>query len=99
MHLLQAAGVPAGACQDAADRCERDPQLAHLEWLTEVTGTEIGTWPIAELPIELSATPAFMGGPIDRGAPCYGEDNALVYGEWLGMTDHEIAALKDEGVI
>jgi crotonobetainyl-CoA:carnitine CoA-transferase CaiB-like acyl-CoA transferase len=99
MHALQAAGVAAGACQDAADRCERDPQLAHLEWLTEVTGSEIGTWPVAELPIELSATPAFMGGPIDRGAPCYGEDNALVYGEWLGLSEREIAALKDEGVI
>ncbi|MGP1614834.1 MAG: CoA transferase, partial [Pollutimonas bauzanensis] len=36
MHQLQAAGVAAGVCQTAADRCDRDPQLAHLEWLTEV---------------------------------------------------------------
>jgi crotonobetainyl-CoA:carnitine CoA-transferase CaiB-like acyl-CoA transferase len=99
MERLQAAGVAAGVCQDASDRCERDPQLAHLQWLTEVTGTEIGTWPIAELPIGLSATPPFMGGPIDRGAPCYGEDNALVYGEWLGMSAAEIDALRAEGVI
>jgi crotonobetainyl-CoA:carnitine CoA-transferase CaiB-like acyl-CoA transferase len=99
MHRLQRAGIPAGVCQDAADRCERDPQLAHLEWLTEVTGSEIGTWPIAELPIALSATPAHMGGPIDRGAPCYGEDNARVYGDWLGLSPVEIAALRAEGVI
>ena len=39
------------------------------------------------------------GGRIDRGAPCYGEDNEYVYGELLGMSSREIAALADEGVI
>ena len=57
------------------DRYERDPQLAALEWLVEVTGTEIGTWPVREVPVKMSATPPFMGGAIDRGGPCYGEDN------------------------
>jgi crotonobetainyl-CoA:carnitine CoA-transferase CaiB-like acyl-CoA transferase len=99
MARLQAAGVPAGVCQTAADRCERDPQLAHLGWLTEVTGTEIGTWPVAEVPVHMSATPPFIGGPIDRAAPCYGEDNERVYGGILGMSGAEIAALKQEGVI
>ena len=42
MARLQDAGVPAGVCQTAADRCDRDPQLAALHWLTEVTGTKIG---------------------------------------------------------
>ncbi len=49
MERLQRAGVPAGVCQDAEDRCERDPQLAELQWLTELTGTKIGRWPVAEL--------------------------------------------------
>jgi crotonobetainyl-CoA:carnitine CoA-transferase CaiB-like acyl-CoA transferase len=99
MHRLQEAGVPAGVCQTAADRCDRDPQLAALEWLTEVTGTKIGRWPVAELPIKLSATPAYVGGPIDRGAPCYGEDNAYVLGELLGFSSVEIAKLAEDGVI
>jgi crotonobetainyl-CoA:carnitine CoA-transferase CaiB-like acyl-CoA transferase len=99
MARLQAAGVAAGVCQTAEDRCERDPQLAHLEWLTEVTGTKIGTWPVAEVAVDLSATPAHIGGAIDRGAPCYGEDTEYVLGELLGMTKSEIADLAEEGVV
>jgi len=99
MFALQRAGVPAGVCQTAADRCDNDPQLAALSWLTEVTGTKIGRWPLAEVPVKLSESPAYIGGRIDRGAPCYGEDNNYVYGELLGMFSHEIKALAEEGVI
>jgi crotonobetainyl-CoA:carnitine CoA-transferase CaiB-like acyl-CoA transferase len=99
MYLLQAAGVPAGVCQDAHDRCDVDPQLAHLNWLTEVTGTKIGRWPVANVPSKLSATPAYIGGTLDRGAPCYGEDNEWVLGELLGFGTREIAGLAEDGVI
>jgi crotonobetainyl-CoA:carnitine CoA-transferase CaiB-like acyl-CoA transferase len=95
---LQQSGVPAGVCQTAGDRCDRDPQLKSLEWLTEVTGTKIGRWPLAEVPIKLSESPAYIGGRIDRGAPCYGEDNEYVFGELLGMSTSEIKALADDGV-
>jgi crotonobetainyl-CoA:carnitine CoA-transferase CaiB-like acyl-CoA transferase len=99
MAALQAAGVPAGACQTAGDRCDKDPQLAALHWLTEVTGTKIGRWPVAELPMKLSATPAHIGGPINRGAPCYGEDNVHILSEYLGFSTSEIARLAEDGVI
>lgn len=99
MTRLQGAGVPAGVCQTAEDRCDRDPQLAALEWLTEVTGTKIGRWPVAEVPVKMSESPPYVGGPVDRGAPCYGEDNEYVYGELLGMSSREIRALGEEGVI
>jgi len=99
MEQLQTAKVAAGVCQDAADRCEIDPQLAHLEWLTPLAGTEIGTWPVAEMPVKMSETPPHMGGPIQRGAPCYGEDNAYVYGELLGMSAREIEELREQNVI
>lgn len=99
MAALQAAGVPAGVCQTAEDRVDTDPQLRHRGWLTEVTGTKIGRWPVAELSVGLSATPNHIGGPLDRGAPTYGEDNAYVYGEILGMTAAEIDALYTDGVI
>ncbi len=98
MHALQKAGVLAGVCQTAGDRCDSDPQLKSLEWLTEVTGTKIGRWPLAEVPIKLSESPAYVGGRIDRGAPCYGEDNEYVFGELLGMSSQEIEALAAEGV-
>ena len=99
MHALQQAGVPAGVCQTAGDRCDHDPQLKALEWLTEVTGTKIGRWPIAEVPIKMSESPAYIGGRLDRGAPCYGEDNHYVFGELLGMSSQEIEAMAEEGVI
>jgi crotonobetainyl-CoA:carnitine CoA-transferase CaiB-like acyl-CoA transferase len=99
MLALQQVGVPAGVCQTAQDRCDQDPQLAALRWLTEVTGTKIGRWPLAEVPIKFSESPAHIGGRLDRGAPGYGEDNAYVYGELLGLSSAEIASLADEGVI
>lgn len=99
MFSLQQAGVPAGVCQTAQDRCDHDPQLAALEWLTEVTGTKIGRWPVAEVPVKMSESPAYIGGRIDRGAPYYGEDNHYVYGELLGMSSQEIDDLAEEGVI
>jgi crotonobetainyl-CoA:carnitine CoA-transferase CaiB-like acyl-CoA transferase len=98
MMALQQAGVPAGVCQTAGDRCDSDPQLKALEWLTEVTGTKIGRWPLAEVPVKFSESPAYIGGRLDRGAPCYGEDNEYVYGELLGMSKKEMEALAADGV-
>ncbi len=99
MHRLQEVGVAAGVCQDAQDRLEVDPQLDHLDWLTEVEHSEMGAWPTKEVPVKWSETPPFMGGQIDRGAPCYGEDNHYVLGELLGMSSQEIARLAEDGII
>src|SRR5207302_11329269 len=99
MMKLQKAGVRAGVCQNAEDRVDAAPQLRHLTWLTEVTGTKIGSWPIYELPMKLSRTPAYIGGPINRGAPCYGEDNLWVLTELLGRSPSEVERLAEEGVI
>jgi crotonobetainyl-CoA:carnitine CoA-transferase CaiB-like acyl-CoA transferase len=99
MRRLQAAGVPAGVCQTAGDRCDNDPQLQALEWLTEVSSPKIGTWPLAELPMKLSATPAHVGGITERGAPCYGEDNEYVLGELLGYSTKAIRSFAADGVI
>lgn len=99
MAALQAAGVPAGVCQTAEDRCDNDPQLPALSWLTEVTGTKIGSWPVTEIPTKLAATPPYSGGIINRGAPGYGEDNARILGELLGYSSTQVAALAEEGVI
>lgn len=99
MARLQAAGVAAGVCQTAGDRCDGDPQLRALDWMTEVTGTKIGRWPVPEFPVKLSRTPSYAGGPIDRGAPCYGEDNHAILGGMLGYSTAEIEALAEEGII
>ncbi|MBV9595179.1 MAG: CoA transferase [Actinobacteria bacterium] len=99
MTALQRAGVAAGVAQTAEDRCDSDPQLAHAQWLTEVPNGELGSWPLAELPFDMSQTPAYVGGAINKGAPAYGEHNYEVYAEVLGLSVGEVDALAEEGVI
>jgi len=47
----------------------------------------------------MSETPTYIGGSVDRGAPCYGEDNEYVLGELLGYDTKAIAKLAEDGVI
>jgi crotonobetainyl-CoA:carnitine CoA-transferase CaiB-like acyl-CoA transferase len=99
MLRLQEAGVPAGVCQTAEDRIDHDPQLKHLGWMVELSQKEIGSWPVRELPVRMSETPAYIGGIVDRSGPCYGEDNDHVYRELLGLSQSEIQELEREGTI
>jgi crotonobetainyl-CoA:carnitine CoA-transferase CaiB-like acyl-CoA transferase len=99
MARLQAAGVAAGVCQTAEDRCDRDPQLAHEQWMTEVTAPRIGTWPVTEMPFKLSHTPSHMGGLPVRGAPLYGEDNEYILGELLGYSTAAIRSFAEDDII
>lgn len=98
MEAFQRAGVPAGVCQTAADRYELDPQLKHLEWLVELNQSEIGRWPVKEVPVKFSKTPPYIGGFLDRHGPSYGEDNDYVLRAILGLSQDQIAQLTREGV-
>jgi crotonobetainyl-CoA:carnitine CoA-transferase CaiB-like acyl-CoA transferase len=94
-RLMLAAGVPGAAVQLPEERIEHDPGT-----------TEFGLWPWVEhplmgrvrvdgLPYHLSAT----DWRIESAAPLLGQHNDVVYGEILGCSDAEIAALRSEGVI
>lgn len=96
---LQKAGVPAGVCQTAQDRVERDPQLSHLQWLIPLRHSEIGEWPVKDVPFHFTRATVNQGGPTERAAPCYGEDNDYVYDELLKLTKQERSELEKEGVI
>lgn len=99
MNALQSCGVPAGVCQSAQDRCERDPQLAYDGWLVPLPQTDMGVWPVKEVPFAMSATPAAIGGPRRRHGPSYGEDSDYVLQRILGLDDDELRNLKDSGVV
>lgn len=99
MRALQGAGVPAGVCQTAQDRCETDPQLRHLGWQVELEQAEIGRWPVKEVPVRFSETPPYIGGFLDRHGPSYGQDNDYVLKCLLGLRDEEIAELQEQGVV
>jgi crotonobetainyl-CoA:carnitine CoA-transferase CaiB-like acyl-CoA transferase len=99
MDLLQRAGVPAGAVQDAADRLERDPQLAARGHFTMLGNDEVAPLPLEGLPLRMSGTPPHTGGRLRRGPPTLGQDTDAVLGELLGMKADEIEALRVEGVL
>jgi crotonobetainyl-CoA:carnitine CoA-transferase CaiB-like acyl-CoA transferase len=98
MKALQDRGIAAGICQTAQDRYEDDPQLKHLDWLVELNQTEIGTWPVKEIPVSYSETPPYIGGTVDRSGPNYGEDNDYVLGKILGLDPAEIQQLVEDGI-
>jgi crotonobetainyl-CoA:carnitine CoA-transferase CaiB-like acyl-CoA transferase len=95
MLALQAAGVPGGMVQRPADRVDHDENTRAWGLWPEVTHPAMGRVKVDGMPIKLSQTP----GHIARGAPLLGEHNERVYGELLGLSRDEIAALKQERVI
>jgi crotonobetainyl-CoA:carnitine CoA-transferase CaiB-like acyl-CoA transferase len=99
MQRLQRRQIPAGPVQNAADRCDRDPQLKHRSYFVSLPQSEIGTWPIENFPARFHNTPLNVGGPPGRAAPLIGEDNDYVYREVLGLTTQEIATLQEDWII
>jgi crotonobetainyl-CoA:carnitine CoA-transferase CaiB-like acyl-CoA transferase len=99
MYALQARGVPAGVVQSAEDRVDHDPQLLALGWQVELRQTDQGWWPVRELPVRFSETPAYIGGLVDRMGPNYGEDTGDVLRRVLGYSDAEIASLRTDGIV
>jgi crotonobetainyl-CoA:carnitine CoA-transferase CaiB-like acyl-CoA transferase len=99
MKRLQKRGIPAGVVQNAADRCERDPQLKQRGYFIPLPQSEIGTWPIEGFPAKFLKMPVEVGGLAGRAAPCMGEDNDYVYHHVLGLTLEEIATLREDWII
>jgi crotonobetainyl-CoA:carnitine CoA-transferase CaiB-like acyl-CoA transferase len=87
---LQGAAVSAGALADAADLCQRDPQLAARGYFVRAGGAVVdGPMP------RLRSTP----GVVDAPAPRRGEHSAQVLRQLLGMSDAELDALHAAGVV
>jgi crotonobetainyl-CoA:carnitine CoA-transferase CaiB-like acyl-CoA transferase len=94
MHLLQKAGVPAGAVLDAAELMS-DKHLRERDFFWEMDHPDVGLRKYCALPIKLLHTPAKKR----RAAPCLGEHNEYVLGDLLGLTRAEIDQLEENGVI
>lgn len=94
MHLLQEAGVPAGAAVNAPELVS-DPHLADRDFFWQIEHPEAGKHRYCGLPIKLSKTPAGSKRP----APCLGEHNAYVLGKMLGLSEQEIKDLEEQKVI
>ncbi|HEY4669777.1 MAG TPA: CoA transferase [Tepidiformaceae bacterium] len=93
MHILQRAGVPAGAVLTIPELMS-DPQLRSREAWVAQTHPDAGTWEMESPPWLLSRTP----GHIRLPAPGFGEHNSYVLREVLHFDEQTIARLYAEGV-
>jgi benzylsuccinate CoA-transferase BbsF subunit len=94
MVQLQAAGVPAGVVENAADLC-KDPQLRHRRLLWPMEHSEMGMFSHLGTSFEMSETPAEARTP----SPLLGEHNEYVLTKILGKSDEEFVELLAEGVL
>jgi benzylsuccinate CoA-transferase BbsF subunit len=94
MQLLQKAGVAAGASLNIKDLVN-DPQLKAREFFVEMEHPVLGNLTLPGLPWRHNGR--------KKGnytyPPLLGEHNDYVFGELLGLSDAEIARLKEEKVI
>lgn len=97
VQRLEACGVPSGRVRDPGEAA-RDPRLlarGETEYLEHPVYGAAGDVVVGGIPIRM--TGSFTG--FERAAPGMGEHNAKVYGQMLGLSDDELAALKADGVI
>jgi len=94
MSRLQENGVAAGVVQDASDLA-RDAQLGARGFFVELDHPEPSRVLTDATPLKLSHAPARYS----RAAPAPARDNDYVYRQLLGMSEHEVAELRKNGVI
>jgi crotonobetainyl-CoA:carnitine CoA-transferase CaiB-like acyl-CoA transferase len=95
--LFERHGVPAAEVRSPAAAI-RDPRVLARGETVPLEHPEFGR--VADvigpgLPIRFSGSAAVTA----RAAPGVGQDNALVYGEWLGYDDARLQCLRAEGMI
>jgi crotonobetainyl-CoA:carnitine CoA-transferase CaiB-like acyl-CoA transferase len=93
MHILQRAGVPAGAVLNTPELMS-DPQLRSRRAWAEHTHPDAGSWEMETPPWLLSRTPGHVRLP----APGFGDHNGYVLREVLGMDEARVEALYQAGV-
>jgi crotonobetainyl-CoA:carnitine CoA-transferase CaiB-like acyl-CoA transferase len=94
MEMLQAAGVPAAAVNDARDLAN-DPQLNERGFFAILEHPVLGLTRADGNPIRLSATPP----QYSRAAPLLGGDNRRVFIDMLGMDEEKFKRYVAEGII
>lgn len=94
LRVMEAAGVVASKVYDMDDILS-DPIVEERQSVVTVADRDLG-------PVRMQGVvPTFVNdeGAVWRTGPELGEDNDVVYGEWLGLSEDERAALAADGVI
>lgn len=94
LELFVEAGIPAGPI-NTVPRALEDLHVAAREMVVTVPHPTAGSVRVLGVPYKLSRTPA----GVDRHPPLLGEHTDEVLRERLGLSPHEIAALREEGAL
>jgi len=87
-------GIPFGEIA-TIEQVVQSPQIAAREMMLDVEHPALGTLRMPGIPIKMGVTP----GAVRKAPPTVGEDNDHVYGEVLGLSGEDIAALRGSKVI
>ena len=87
--------MPAGAVQKPEERIDRDPNTEAFGLWPTARHSKMGEVRVDGLPAHFSKT----DWKIERGGPCLGEHTKEVLTGLLGLSQAEVAALHEEGVV
>ena len=93
-QALQSAGIPAYPAVDAIDMVN-SPHVGSRDYFVELEHPEVGTRRHMGIPWTMSRTPC----EIRRPAPCLGQDTDAVLTEIVGLSQDEIAALRERDIL
>jgi CoA:oxalate CoA-transferase len=94
LREFDAIGLPCGPLNNIPQAAEQ-PQVKARRMLVEVAHPIIGRLPLPDTPVKLSRTPGGIRGP----SPALGEHTDDVLSGLLGLSQSEIADLRDSGVV
>jgi crotonobetainyl-CoA:carnitine CoA-transferase CaiB-like acyl-CoA transferase len=95
MERLQAAGVAAGAVQNAEDQFQLDRHLAERGYFEKIPHLKKGEVVACGIPLGLTGTPGYT----TRAGAEIGEDNEHVFRDLLGLSQDEYEAAVASGAI
>lgn len=91
---LQQVGIPAYPTLDALDMVN-NPHVGARDYFVELEHPEVGTRRHMGIPWSMSRTPC----EIRRPAPCLGQDTDAVLTDIVGLSQDEIAALREKDIL
>ena len=93
MEILGKAGIPAGAVLDTME-LQNDPYMEERGVFQTMHHPDRGDFKMPAWPVKMSDSNVPLAS-----APLLGEHNDSVFGDWLGMSQEDVDALKASGTI
>jgi crotonobetainyl-CoA:carnitine CoA-transferase CaiB-like acyl-CoA transferase len=94
MDILGGADITCGIVQEVPEVLQ-DAHLRERGTLQDITHPVVGKVTVMGSPVRFNEEPPV----VDTPSPTLGQHNEIVYGRLLGLSDREMASLKEQGVI